>query len=292
MVEIVEGHFTGPEFVKRFAKQMLKNSIFIGTFHEKRFVESLNAYRDVVSISGDETELIENLIAVKKRIECEFINFPWIGITGPHGIGTPAGYNLWVELPVEVFGKYWFKVKSVDFLSDQIFLKLKVIRPVNDNSSANLPSFTNPSNQLFFSDIKLWTKEKISNFFHVVFTTDNVKSFLMFASVLLSSLVLGFIDIIKYLLEYLLKLIDGLSKLMRTLTPIIIHLINACGRIIFGLFQLIFTLFKRNPSPQPIYNAYINYDPINGMPNIPFDKNFPRALPGIPRPRATIRNEY
>lgn len=294
MVEIIDEQITGPEYVKRFAKQMLKNSIFIGTFHEKRFVESLNAYRDVVSISGDETDLIENLIAVKKRIEREFDAFPWIGITGPHGIGTPAGYNLWVELPTEVFGKYWFKIKSVEFLSNQIFLKLELIRPVND-SSGNLSSFTNTSSEflnLSFSDIKLWTKEKISYFFYNVLTTDNIKSVIIFSSVLFSTVILSTIDIIKYLLEYLLKLIDELSKLIKTLTPIVIHLINACGKIIFGLFQLIVTLFKRNPPPQPVYNAYINYDPVNRISNFPFDNNFPKALPGIPRSRATLKNMY
>lgn len=294
MVEMVEEQTTGPEYVKRFAKQMLKNSIFIGTFHEKRFVESLNAYRDVVSISNDETELIENLIAVKKRIEREFVKFPWIGITGPHGIGTPAGYNLWVELPIEVFGKYWFKIKSVDFLSNQMFLKLEVIRPVNDNSSGHLSSFTNTSSEILnvsFSDIKLWAKEKIY-FLYNVLTTDNIKSAIIFTSILFSTVVLSTIDIIKYLLEYFLKLIDELSKLIKTLTPIIVHLINTCGRIIFGLFHLIATLFKRNPPPQPVYNAYINYDPLNGSPIFPIDNKFPKALPGTPKSRTTFKNMY
>lgn len=295
MVEIIEGHTTGPEYVKRFAKQMLKNSIFIGTFHEKRFVASLNTYQDVVSICENETEFIENLVAVKKRIEREFVNFPWIGITGPDGVGTPAGYNLWVKLPIEVFGKYWFKVKSVDFLHEQICLKLEVIRPVNDSSSRNLSSFTNSSNDVLnisIPNIKVWAKEKISVFYNNVLTIDNIKSTIIFTSILLSTVVLSFLDIIKYLLEYLLKLINELSKLINTLTPITVHLINACGRIIFGLFHLIITLFKRNPPPQPVYNAYISYDPANGMPNFPFNKNFPKALPNIPRSRATIKNIY
>lgn len=298
MVVLTEGSTSGPEYVKRFAKQMLKNSIFIGTFHEKRFVEPLNAYRDVVAISTEETEFIENLIAVKKRIERDFDETYWMGITGPRGIGTPAGYNLWVELPIEIFGKYWFKVKTVDFLNNQISLRLSVIRPVKSENNSGSNDFSDSSTELNFNIIvpyiKFWAREKVLHIYNNVLTVENTKSLLIFISLFISTLVLSLINIAKYLMEYLLKLINELSKLIHTFTPIIINIINLCGKTIFALFHLIATLCKRNPPPQPIYNAYINYDPSNGIPsNFLFDKQFPRALPDIQsRPRATVRHIY
>lgn len=297
MVKIIQG-VMDPEYIKSFAKQMLKNTIFIGTFHEKRFVECLNSYRDVVSISNDETDFIQNLVTVKKRIESECNKLLWIGITDPHGVGTPAGYNLWVELPIGVFGQYWFKVKTVEFCKDQISLKLDMIRPVkNEKSTSGNMSIDDTFNDLSFSTflpkMQFLMKNNVWHFCKNTLTTENIKTVIIFISVLLSTLMLSSIDMAKYLLEYLLKLVKELSKLIEALTPVMINLINLCGRIIFGLFQLIATLFKRHPPPQPVYNAYVNYDPINGMPNSVFDKNFPRALPNVSsRSRATIRPIY
>lgn len=299
MVEIIEGNFTGREHVKRFAKQMLKNTIFIGTFHEKRFVECLDAYRDVVCISSNEADFIQNLVAVKKRIEGEFVKLPWIGITDPHGIGTPAGYNLWVELHTEIFGQYWFKVKTVDFHINQITLKLEVVRPIKNENSiyGNMLSPTDGSSEFSFntslSSIQFWMQEILGKFCNII-TTQNIKHSIIFTALLLSTLVLSAVDIIKYLLEYSLKLINGLSNLIHSSTPIVINFFNVCGKIIFGLFHLIVLLFKSNPTPPPVYNAYINYDPKKGMPNsFIFDKTFPKALPSAPnRSRATIKPIY
>lgn len=299
MVQINEESSTGPEYVKKFAKQMLKNSVFMGTFHEKRFVEYLKSYRDVVTISSEETEFLENVIAVKKRIEREFAQFPWIGITSPHGIGTPAGYNLWVELPIEIFGQYWFKVKTVEFLSDQIFLKLDVLRPVNNDSKSQSRHLSNSSQvsdlsiNISLSDIQFWAKGNIHYFYNNILTAGNIKASIIFISILLSTLVLSIIDCIKYLLEYLLKLISEISKLIRAANPIFIHAINIVGKIIFGLYHLIAALCKKPPPPQPVYNAFVNYDP-SGMPG-PYvlNQNFQKALPGIyNRPRAAIKKIY
>lgn len=281
MVQISE-ETSGLEYVKKFAKQMLKNSIFIGTFREKRFVENLKAYRDVVTISNDETEFIENLMAVKKRIERELIHLPWVGITGPHGIGTPTGYNLWVELPIEVFGQYWFKVKSVDFLTDQVVLKLDVVRSVSSDSdsqsrSASHSNFSDLNINLSLSDIQFWAKEKLCYFFNDILTSQNIKTSIIFISFAVSALFLSILDGIKYLLDYLLKLINELSNLIKAITPIAINLINFFGRIIFGLYHLIATLFKRPPPPQPIYNAYVNYDPNNLSNSVFCDQGFPKA---------------
>lgn len=294
MVAILEPNLTGAEYVKRFSKQMLKNTLFIGTFHEKRFVNCLNGYRDVVSISGDEKEFIQNLVTVKKKMEREFIQFPWIGITDSHGIGTPAGYNLWVELPVEVFGTYWFKVRTVEFHKDEVTLKLEVIRPVkNDNSHCENVASQSQNNlstdrlNITLSDIQFWLREHFWHFYKNILTKENIKSLVIFSSILISTVVLGFFDIIKYLLEYFLKLINELTKLIHTLTPIIINVLNLFGKAIFGLFQLIVTLFARKPPPQPVYNAYITYDPRTGVPN---SFNWNKSFPNIQnRSSATVK---
>ncbi|KAK4883544.1 hypothetical protein RN001_006863 [Aquatica leii] len=47
------------------AKKTLQNRLFVGNFQEKRYVASLQAYRDVVVVSNDESELLRDLKAIQ-----------------------------------------------------------------------------------------------------------------------------------------------------------------------------------------------------------------------------------
>lgn len=256
------------DYIKRYAKQMLKNSLFIGTFQEKRFVEPLDSYRDVITISTDEEDFINNLLVVKKKIDDGFIKKPWLGITDPDTVGAPVGFNLWVELKEEVFGKYWYKVKTVEFRENEIRLKLDIIRPVKQEHSPPRSSTSNPQSSTndvdfreYFNQICDVLKLNLMNFCSSVLTFENIKQSVIFLSLLVGAIITGGISIIQYLLEYVLKLIREVSILIRAVTPIITSCINLIGRSIFGFYSMIVALYKSKPPPQPVYNAYLQCDP-------------------------------
>lgn len=53
-------------------KQLLQATVFIGYYKERRFVELLNDYRDVIVISDNDLKIKQNLSAVLKRIELHY----------------------------------------------------------------------------------------------------------------------------------------------------------------------------------------------------------------------------
>lgn len=49
-------------------------------------------------------------------------------ISGPDCVGAPAGCAVWVRLQNLAFGHYWFQIKQVKFVDNEMILRLKCIR--------------------------------------------------------------------------------------------------------------------------------------------------------------------
>ncbi|EEZ98585.1 uncharacterized protein LOC656577 [Tribolium castaneum] len=264
--------------VRKFAKHMLKSSLFIGTFLEKRLVEPLNSYRDVIKICDDEHDLIANLKAVRKRCLKHFTKNVWIGITEPKTIGAPAGYNLWVSLDEEVFGSFWYKIKNVEFFHNEVRVKLEVVRPVREKTPVH-----NITPTQIFEDVSQknlgelgakfqeFFKDQLRNLFTETLTWPNIKQATIFMVLLLSTLITFLIHTIKYLLDYLLKLLRETQGLIRVCTPIIVNFMTLISNTICGFYSLLAVLW-RNRSP-PINQLHISpYD-------VPYYRSNMRALP-------------
>jgi hypothetical protein len=267
--------------VRKFAKHMLKSSLFIGTFLEKRFVEPLDSYRAVIKVGDDEAEFIENLISVKKRCVKFFPKNVWVGITEPKTIGAPAGYNLWVSLNEEVFGSYWYKVKNVEFFFNEVRLKLEVVRPISKEKTPvhNITPkevFEEASQseiKEFRTRISAFFKEKLNELFGETLTWPNIKQAVIFIFLLLSTLITFLIEAIKYLLEYFLKLLHETSGLVKVCTPIIISFMKLVMNTINGLYNLIAMMWRDRSPPKINQNLY-QFSPYQ----VPYYNNL-RALP-------------
>ncbi|KAL1509350.1 hypothetical protein ABEB36_004104 [Hypothenemus hampei] len=233
-------------YISDFAKKMLKTQLFIGTYQEKRFVESLNSYRDVVIVNRDEVNFINNLITVKRRIKNEDQNESlWIGITNTEIIGAPAGCALWVTLPIDVFGTYWFEVKSVDFRGNEVKLRLKVIREIKKETVNNL-------NDQLETDIKLDLLQSLKKFYEKYITWENIQATVKFLSLLIATILLGSVNSLKFLAEYLIKLLYAMSEVIRSSTPIVLKCVDLLWKTIYGFMALIVVLFTNKPHrPSP-----------------------------------------
>ncbi|XP_044259763.1 uncharacterized protein LOC123008172 [Tribolium madens] len=265
--------------VRKFAKHMLKSSLFIGTFLEKRLVEPLNSYRDVIKVCDDEHDLIENLTAVRKRCLKHFPKHVWIGITEPKTIGAPAGYNLWVSLEEEVFGCYWYKIKNVEFSYNEVRVKLEVVRPVRERTPVHNISPSQiiddvSQNNLGELGTKMqdFFKDQLRDLFTETLTWPNIKQATIFIVLLLSTLITFLIHTIKYLLDYILKLLRETQGLIRVCTPIIVNFMKLISNTISGFYTLIAVLW-RDPAPRTINQLQISpYD-------VPYYGSNMRALP-------------
>lgn len=227
--------------VRKFAKNMLKSTLFIGFFLEKRFVEPLNSYRDLVKLADDETDLINNLIAVRRRCSNFFPKDFWIGITEPAIIGAPAGYNLWVTLDEEVFGSYWYKIKTVKFYNKEVRIKLEVVRPVIKEVTP-IKNIRFKEDSFHLDNVRNRAQLCLQDFTNVL-TISNVKESIIFIFLLMTTLLTFCVQGIHYCLDYVLKLIRELSGLIKASSPIIINFMKLVVNIVNGFFSLITTLW-------------------------------------------------
>ncbi|XP_066245407.1 uncharacterized protein [Euwallacea similis] len=244
-------HTSNPCYIKNFSKRMLKTQVFVGTFQEKRFVQKLNSYRDVVKIDSKETQFIENLMTVKNKVRKDLSDITWIGITEPNTVGAPVGYSLWVVLPVEVFGTYWFKVKSIEFVAGEMRIKLEILRKFVEKEMDPLES-ANQSN-LCFKEIFNQAKSNSFSFFKEHITFANFKETVIFISLLVSTIVVGVVNVIKYLMEYILRLLPQISNFIKSITPIVEKCFDFIYKIIHGIFSLVVTLVYSYRTPQQTY---------------------------------------
>lgn len=248
------------EAVQLFAKQMLQSRFFMGRFQEKRYVASLQSYRDVILVSNEDVDLIRDLEVVKKRV-CGFYTDHWVGITDPNIIGTPSGYAIWTELPAEIFGNYWYKITKLRFRSKEILLKLKVIRPVGTGVSLSKTLLSaeksEDSKKDTYTSILGEANESISWFCRTILTLNNTKEFLRFLSILFVTVFTGLLTFIERFGDFTIRFIKELSQLIHALTPTFIACINLIAKIVGGLYLLILSMWKTRSPPNVYQSPYI-----------------------------------
>lgn len=95
---------------------MLKTRVFLGQYQEKRFVDAVKNYRDLIVINHTEREVIRDFEAVRDRVLREYggtQQVVWFGYTSASMIGAPSGSCIWTELNESIpFGEYWFQVRT------------------------------------------------------------------------------------------------------------------------------------------------------------------------------------
>ncbi|KAE8749874.1 hypothetical protein FOCC_FOCC003343 [Frankliniella occidentalis] len=133
------------EEVRNFVKKRLRKRLFLGQYQERRYVEYLSVYRDMVILHSSEADLKVEIDRVQSKLRSFYGDGKWLGITSPDTIGAPAaGHCLWTKLEDVAFGFHWFQIKQICFQEREIVIRLKVIRAVSEEiiSPANSSSFT------------------------------------------------------------------------------------------------------------------------------------------------------
>lgn len=258
---------TEEQEIKIFSKQMLINRLFLGHYQERRFVESIGSYRDVVFITATEYELKKDLDTVMQRLKdfCEFSEM-WVGITGPDCVGAPAGYAVWVKLHNLAFGRYWFQIKKVKFVDDrEMILHLKCIRPADAESvSESRKVFETPDSApeptpanddtVNYDKVKQKGKkflEDITTNLASVFTVHNIKEAITFMFVFIVTCVTGMFYLVRYVGDYSIKFMREFSYFIQANTPIFLAVIDLWGKCIGGLYLLIAMLWRGSKVQPP-----------------------------------------
>uniref|UniRef100_A0A0K8V2K2 Uncharacterized protein n=1 Tax=Bactrocera latifrons TaxID=174628 RepID=A0A0K8V2K2_BACLA len=129
------------EALQALCKKLLKSRFFRGYYEERRFVDTVAGYRDIIDLHRGERDLELLLLDIRSKLQIFYQNSPqvWIGITHGAFMGiTPKTKTLdthiWVQLQEVAFGHYWFSIKSIRFRKNEVILKLNVVRNVEADS--------------------------------------------------------------------------------------------------------------------------------------------------------------
>lgn len=221
----------------RVVKSILSQKIFVGEYVSRRYVESLQDYRDIVICRDSEKEVTRFVQQIQKQIIAEYGDKKWIGITGNTETDDLSGYAFWCTLEKLPFGKHWFQIRSLKIKDKEVFLQLKYLRPFqsDEQKKINVEEFITPN-----------LKE--------ICTFENLCEASKFSMVLILTITTCLIKGGAFLLDFLVKIVHELSFLVQSLTPIVIALINTVAKCIGGFYWLLFMLWKGEPQrPAPIY---------------------------------------
>ncbi|CRK92136.1 CLUMA_CG005735, isoform A [Clunio marinus] len=247
-------------------KSRYKSKIFIGVFQEKRLCEPLKCYRDLVIINEkSEKEFADDL----KRLISDFER----NIAGQVVIGVrkvDEKYQIFTELDDEIpFGKFWFQIKTVKFRLNEIQIKLKCLRSIDDGDTKSFAELlksttkaTNAENPKELNDEKINTndaiepwkilldfwKREISAFIAFILSISinrtTVTEFFRFVFLVIVSLISSLSEIIKYVGIFTIKFIERTTWLIHVLTPIALVLVDLCSKVIGGFYLLIAMIWK------------------------------------------------
>lgn len=230
-------------------------------------------------MNKNEKILCDDIAKVQSRI----INFysdqmnerddVWLGFTHPNTIGAPAAYCIWTTLDEDTdttvaFGEYWFQIRTIKFNNLQIEIQLKVLRPVNNLTTATFAipnsfdcdsatdlinyvhdSITTVDWPQLFASWRAAINENAYRFVSEQVTLENMKNAVRIVGIVLLLAVTASIQLVQYMGEFTLKFIHEFSRFLHVATPIILALIDTMGKIVGGLYILIAMSIRGGPAP-------------------------------------------
>lgn len=247
-----------PEHALIFPKKLLCNKVFLGHYQERRYVDLLKSYRDVVLIDEAESDLKSQLDIVKQHMAIYCPSISWIGITGPDTVGAPNGYAVWVKLHEMPFGKYWFQIKNIKISqSCEIVISLKRVRKDKHGSGDDTKaeqlevdkSLISISSTLF-DFFSYETARNVINRITSEVTTENVGKTVCFITVLLITVITGLLHFVKLLGFFSLKFLHQLTLLLHVLTPYFLGILDFVSKCVGGLYILIAMMWRDRRVPQ------------------------------------------
>ncbi|XP_075226186.1 uncharacterized protein LOC142327243 [Lycorma delicatula] len=253
--------------VKILAQQFLTCRKFKGIYLERRWVEMIKEYRDIVTISKDiYVELTNDLNTVKKRLREFYGDKKWIGITGPNTIGAPEGFCLWLKKWNEPLGEHEFYIKNVEFEENEIYVSVKSIKLTDSNPKSSCNNNNNNSNNYnnegITSDSENFnfnekTKAVLKDLYGLL-TVNNIKTSASFIIMLLAVIFTFLISSIKWLGEFTIRFTHEVSYFIHVCMPLLLALVGVLEKTIGGFYLLLAmvwrSFFNRN-----------NHIPFNGQ---------------------------
>lgn len=239
---------------KLLYKHLLKNRVFLGHFQEKRYVEGLNTYKDLVVLGIDEREFCVDVQRVTTQIRNECGPDIWVGFTGPDVVGAPAGHCIWATIkatePSVTFGQYWFQIKTIRFKDREIEIQLKILRSAETSEASTSLSalITEELPKVEWGKLLISWKDAVNQtlytFLQEQVTATNIVATLKFIGILAFVVIGGLLQSIKFIGEFTLRFMHEISKLIHVMTPMMMSILDMMQKIIGGFYMLLAMMWR------------------------------------------------
>ncbi|KAF0313675.1 hypothetical protein FJT64_015811 [Amphibalanus amphitrite] len=241
-----------------FIKEKLQWTVFSAEYRERRHLDFLKSYRDVLVIDDVEKNAIKTFKEVIKHCKKEMDEDVWIGIK-KHADTV----SLFVELAEGTpFGHYWFLVRSVKYRSsDGLEMRIRCLREVCSSDGPTpdpaAPGGGRPLTEWSRDDLVRWMTARVTAlpwgeaaaFCRQIFSVAMVREVFRFITVLLLLLVNCFKDVHLWLL----RAVDTAGVFVQRCTPLATALLQFCLKIVGGFYILLARVWvdMRHGSPPP-----------------------------------------
>ncbi|KAL7730923.1 hypothetical protein ACLKA6_014166 [Drosophila palustris] len=279
--------------MQSLTKQLLKSRLFRGIYLERCFVEQVGGYRDVISLQCSERDLEKQLLSSAAQLQIfyqRFVPNMWVGITkGNIGnykhIPHPAQLDtcVWTELNDLAFGEYWFSIKTLRFRTQEVQLKLKMVRAVEpetlatprntlslkrvspsrvaaitagdraETADANAADIV-PEDQMptvgladFVTVLQQWRQSVITTIYEFMandVNKRNIMGTIRFLGLLIFSIISGAAVALRFMGIFAVRFLFEISRFTHTATPIVFKLIEFFNKIVGAFFILLTMIWK------------------------------------------------
>ncbi|XP_068244597.1 uncharacterized protein [Palaemon carinicauda] len=259
-----------------YIEERLRGHMFSGWIEERKWVENLAGYRDIVEVDEWEVEINQILMCVIRSIPGVLEGKKWINITPPSD--KEPCYCLWTLLPTPPNpGHYWFSVTGVS-IHPQFGLRvmLKIIRSIHPHDGELAKARRQRRKQLAAKEpgseletlseqVQEWLLQirqiSLSSVWSAVSSTltiSNIKEAFRFVIVLSMTLVVGIVAFVRESHHYGIQFLHASGVFFRNITPFMQSLLAFFEKIIGGMYLLIAMVYndmRRSAAQSPQLSA-------------------------------------
>lgn len=219
---------------------------------------SIEGYRDVIVVDSSEANLFGRLLGYvsSRLLKTTQADSTWIGISLRES-STPSDqhWTIWTQLPDGLaFGEYHFKVKTISFKPNEIYLKLKIVYDrdgseqhptLSPQSDVRMEDIMNTLGQLG-ADIKqrLETIWSTRNQITLMSSLLSIKNCLKYSIAALLMCIAFLFEIIPSIGRFALLMSHEIRAYIIVLTPIFQGFYRLANNIVGGFYILLAMIWR------------------------------------------------
>ncbi|ROT84877.1 hypothetical protein C7M84_021929 [Penaeus vannamei] len=283
-----------------YIESCLRGRIFSGWVEERKWVENLGSYRDIVEVDEWEVDFNKQLNIIIRKIPGVQEGTRWINITAPTAV--QLSYCLWVLLiQPPIPGHYWFVITGVAV--QPLFglkISLQIVRSIDPQdyetaearskrrqiSSSELGHELETISQQFMD---WWDQVRQLNFALVwsavtaTFTISNILEAVRFCIILVITLIVGLVTLLRDSYHFVLGVIHEAGIFFRNLRPFLQSVVLFVEKLIGGLYLLLAMVYRdwKQPSPQSASPSPVTRHTL--QPSKSDHPHVPTCSPAVPR---------